>query len=78
MSDSFPQILCRLRKERRLNQRTAAAELNISPTTIVVAKKVLAEDFEAIIREYVTTKSAEGVYHREGQTVTVSAWLKEN
>ena len=55
-----------------------AAELNISPTTIVVAKKVLAEDFEAIIREYVTTKIAEGVYHREGQTVTVSAWLKEN
>ena len=30
MSDSFPQILCRLRKERRLNQRTAAADLHIS------------------------------------------------
>ena len=30
MSESFPQILCRLRKERRLNQRTAAAALHIS------------------------------------------------
>ena len=30
MPDSFPQILCRLRKERRLNQRTAAADLHIS------------------------------------------------
>ncbi len=30
MSESFPKILRRLRKERRLNQRTAAAALNIS------------------------------------------------
>ena len=30
MSESFPQILCRLRKERRINQRTAAAALHIS------------------------------------------------
>ncbi len=30
MTESFPQILCRLRKERRLNQRTAAAALHIS------------------------------------------------
>ena len=55
-----------------------AAELNISTTTIVVAKRVLSEDFEAIIREYKTTKIAEGVYHRDGQIVNVSAWLKEN
>ena len=55
-----------------------AAALNISTTTIVIAKKVLAEDFEAIIREYVTTKVEEGVYRREGQIVNVSAWLKEN
>ncbi len=30
MAESFPQILCRLRKERRLNQRTAASALHIS------------------------------------------------
>ena len=54
-----------------------AAELNISTTTIVIAKKVLANDFEAILKEYVTTKIAEGVYRREGQIVTLSAWLKE-
>jgi transcriptional regulator with XRE-family HTH domain len=30
MSDGFPQILSRLRKERRLNQRTAASALHIS------------------------------------------------
>ena len=30
MSESFPQILCRLRKERHINQRTAAAALHIS------------------------------------------------
>ncbi len=30
MPEGFPQILCRLRKERRLNQRTAAAALGIS------------------------------------------------
>lgn len=30
MSEGFPEILSRLRKERRLNQRTAAAALNIS------------------------------------------------
>ncbi len=30
MPESFPQILCRLRKERHLNQRTAAAALHIS------------------------------------------------
>ena len=30
MQESFPQILCRLRKERHLNQRTAAAALHIS------------------------------------------------
>ena len=30
MAESFPQILCRLRKERHLNQRTAAAALHIS------------------------------------------------
>ena len=55
-----------------------AAELNISTTTIVLAKKVLAEDFEAIVKEYVTTKVSEGVYHRDGQIVSVSAWLKQN
>lgn len=30
MAEGFPEILSRLRKERRLNQRTAAAALNIS------------------------------------------------
>ena len=30
MPESFPQILCRLRKERHINQRTAAAALHIS------------------------------------------------
>ena len=30
MAESFPEILSRLRKERRLNQRTAAAALHIS------------------------------------------------
>ncbi len=30
MTEDFPRILCRLRKERRLNQRTAAAALHIS------------------------------------------------
>lgn len=30
MAEGFPQILCRLRKERHLNQRTAAAALHIS------------------------------------------------
>ncbi len=30
MQETFPQILCRLRKERHLNQRTAAAALHIS------------------------------------------------
>ncbi len=30
MAETFPQILCRLRKERRLNQRTAASALHIS------------------------------------------------
>ena len=55
-----------------------AAALNISTTTIVLAKRVLAEDFEAIIKEYVTTKVSEGVYRRDGQIVNVSAWLKQN
>ena len=30
MAETFPAILCRLRKERGLNQRTAAADLHIS------------------------------------------------
>ena len=30
MQETFPEILCRLRKERHLNQRTAASALNIS------------------------------------------------
>ena len=30
MAERFPQILCRLRKERKLNQRTAASALHIS------------------------------------------------
>ena len=30
MAETFPEILCRLRKERKLNQRTAAAALHIS------------------------------------------------
>ncbi len=30
MTEDFPRILCRLRKERRLNQRTAASALHIS------------------------------------------------
>ena len=54
-----------------------AAGLNLSTTTVVIAKRVLLNDFEAIVKEYVTTKIAEGVYHREGQIVNVSAWLRE-
>jgi transcriptional regulator with XRE-family HTH domain len=30
MADDFPSILSRLRREKRVNQRTAAAALNIS------------------------------------------------
>ena len=55
-----------------------AADLNLSVSTLNCAKKVLREDFGAILQEYVTTKLAEGVYHREGQIITVSAWLKED
>ncbi len=55
-----------------------AAELNLSVSTLNCAKRVLREDFGAILQEYVTTKLKEGVYHREGQIITVSAWLKED
>lgn len=55
-----------------------AADLDLSVSTLNCAKKVLNDDFGAIVREYVTTKVDEGVYYREGQIVTISAWLNDN
>lgn len=54
-----------------------AAELKVSVSTIDAAKKVLKEDFEAIIQQMITVKNTNGDFRRIGQVVNVVAWLKE-
>lgn len=43
MAESFPEILSRLRKERRLNQRTAAAAMHISQALLSLYENGLRE-----------------------------------
>ena len=51
MEESFPAILCRLRKERRLNQRTAAADLHISQALLSHYENGLREPGLAFVAE---------------------------
>jgi hypothetical protein len=51
MAETFPEILCRLRKERRLNQRTAAAALHISQALLSHYENGLREPGLAFVRE---------------------------
>lgn len=52
-------------------------DLGVGSTTIISAKKVLCEDFGAIIRNYITHKVDEDTFFTEGQIVNISAWLKD-
>ena len=51
MEETFPAILCRLRKERRLNQRTAAADLHISQALLSHYENGLREPGLAFVAE---------------------------
>ena len=51
MEETFPAILCRLRKERRLNQRTAAADLHISQALLSHYENGLREPGLAFVTE---------------------------
>ncbi len=51
MGETFPAILCRLRKERRLNQRTAAADLHISQALLSHYENGLREPGLAFVAE---------------------------
>ena len=51
MTESFPAILCRLRKERGLNQRTAAADLHISQALLSHYENGLREPGLAFVAE---------------------------
>lgn len=51
MEETFPAILCRLRKERRLNQRTAAAALHISQALLSHYENGLREPGLAFVAE---------------------------
>ncbi|MBR3060459.1 MAG: helix-turn-helix transcriptional regulator [Oscillospiraceae bacterium] len=51
MGETFPAILCRLRKERRLNQRTAAADLHISQALLSHYENGLREPGLAFVTE---------------------------
>ena len=52
-------------------------DLNISVSTLNTAKRVLRDDFGAIMQTIIRTKIAEGVFVTEGQEISLSAWLKE-
>ena len=51
MAEGFPAILCRLRKERGLNQRTAAADLHISQALLSHYENGLREPGLAFVAE---------------------------
>jgi len=51
MAEAFPAILCRLRKERGLNQRTAAAALHISQALLSHYENGLREPGLAFVSE---------------------------
>ena len=51
-----------------------AEDLHISVSTIGEAKKVLENDFQAIVRDYVSVKVGENLFQRIGQIVDVCAW----
>ena len=51
MEETFPAILCRHRKERRLNQRTAAADLHISQALLSHYENGLREPGLAFVTE---------------------------
>ncbi len=51
MAETFPAILCRLRKERGLNQRTAAADLHISQALLSHYENGLREPGLAFVAE---------------------------
>ena len=55
-----------------------AAELKVSVSTICVAKRVLKEDFEAIITKKISRKNSMGEFWTEGQIANVVAWLNDN
>ena len=50
-------------------------DLRLSVTTLNCAKRVLSSDFDAIMRELITTKIAAGIFHRQGQIINVNQWL---
>lgn len=60
-----------------VTNKDIAADLHISSSTIVSAKNVLLHEFEAISKEYITTKIGTNFYQRLGQHLTASAWWKE-
>ena len=55
-----------------------AEDLHISVSTIGEAKKVLENDFQAIVRDYVSVKVGENLFQRIGQIVDVCAWWWED
>lgn len=55
-----------------------AKELNISITTITRAKRILDNEFEAIVRKKASEKIAENEFRTIGQRITATAWWKEN
>lgn len=58
--------------------RKIAKDLNISVSTIGLAKNVLKQDFDAIHHEIISTKIAEGQFRRIGQVANLAAWLKSD
>lgn len=51
-----------------------AADLKISVSTIIAAKNVLQNEFEAITKEYISEKLGEDFFVRTGQKINVAAW----
>lgn len=54
-----------------------SAELNISVSTIGLAKKVLQQDYEAITRKRISEKIGEDTYRNIGQMLAASAIIKQ-
>ena len=54
-----------------------AADLNISPSTVVAAKNVLEREYENITKRKVSEKQGENIFRTLGQELRTSAWWTE-
>lgn len=54
-----------------------AADLNISPSTVVSAKNVLEREYENITKRKVSEKRGENIFRTLGQELRTSAWWTE-